>query len=298
LDPYSKRTEAAALLAGLSWIHTLLAKYPNHTTSAPPPLPIPVDNEGVVKDVQRTNNDQTPTFDLISPDFDILQAIRKTLKALPIRTEIVHVKGHQDQHKPWDELYIRAKIDVVADRQADAIYRKSPGRTGLFPTWVPGTRAALFHGNKQVTKGIPDYIRDAIHTPKMKQYLIRRSKEATGRDKSWDEATYATIDWRHYGESFKKLSQGRRIQIFMYTNDLLPTLRRLQMFDNKVDGRCFACNRLWEDTSHVLTCSATLALRHVHPPELLSTKTLTPIVHARHHNRDDLYSTTHASTRY
>jgi hypothetical protein len=92
LDPYSKRTEAAALLAGLCWIQSLLNMYPNHTDSAPPPLPIPVDNEGVVKGVHRTTNHQTSTFDLISPNFDILQAIRMTLKALTIRTEISLVK--------------------------------------------------------------------------------------------------------------------------------------------------------------------------------------------------------------
>ena len=58
--------------------------YPSHTDSAPPPLPIPVDNEGVEKDAHCTINHQTSTFDLISPDFDILQAIRTTLNALPI----------------------------------------------------------------------------------------------------------------------------------------------------------------------------------------------------------------------
>ena len=47
LDPYSKRPEAAALLAGLTWIQELLRQFPNHTGSNPLPLPIPVDNEGV-----------------------------------------------------------------------------------------------------------------------------------------------------------------------------------------------------------------------------------------------------------
>jgi hypothetical protein len=109
-------------------------------------------------------------------------------------------------------------------------------RNRLMPSWIPGTRAALFHGEHQVTKGIPSYIRDATHTPAMKEYLIRRSQEATGRDKSWDKATYNSIDWRHHGEVFKKLSNGRRIQISKYINDLLPTKRRLATFDNTVDG--------------------------------------------------------------
>jgi hypothetical protein len=46
LDPYSKCPKAASLLAGLTWIQTLLRKFPNHTDSTdPPPLQIPIDNE-------------------------------------------------------------------------------------------------------------------------------------------------------------------------------------------------------------------------------------------------------------
>ena len=37
-------------------------------------------------------------------------------------------------------------------------------------------------------------------------------------------------------------------------NDLLPTRCQLQKLDNKMDGRCFACNLLWEDTNHVPCC--------------------------------------------
>jgi hypothetical protein len=51
LEPYSKRPEAVALLAGLSWIAALLNRYPNPSNTTPPPLIIPIDNDGVVKDV-------------------------------------------------------------------------------------------------------------------------------------------------------------------------------------------------------------------------------------------------------
>jgi hypothetical protein len=54
---------------------------------------IPVDNEGFVKDVHRTIDAKTPTYNLLSPDFDILQAIRtKFFNELTIwRTDIAHV---------------------------------------------------------------------------------------------------------------------------------------------------------------------------------------------------------------
>ena len=115
LDPYSKRPKAAALLAGLTWIQKLLRKFPKHTDTDPPPLQIPVDNDGVVQDVHRTINAQTPTYDLLSPDHDILQAIRTILDDLPIRTDISHVHSHQDRHKLWHELDRREQINVLAD---------------------------------------------------------------------------------------------------------------------------------------------------------------------------------------
>jgi hypothetical protein len=90
LDPCSKRPEAAALLAGLTWIQKLLRKFPNHTDIDPPPLLIPVDNDSVVIGVHRTMP-QTPTYDLVSPNYDILQAIRTTLNDLPIRTDIARM---------------------------------------------------------------------------------------------------------------------------------------------------------------------------------------------------------------
>jgi hypothetical protein len=88
----------------------------------------------------------------------------------------------------------------------------------------------------------------------MKEYLIRQSHEATGRDATWDETIFDTIAWKPLGEAFKKLSIGQRIQLSKYMNDLLPTLRRQQTMDNKTDRRCFECGQLWEDTNHVLRC--------------------------------------------
>jgi hypothetical protein len=132
---------------------------------------------------------------------------------------------------------------------------KQKKQTGLFPTWIPGTQAALFHDDKQITKSILAYICDAKHTPEMWKYLIRRSKEAIGREKPWDSETYETIAWKHFGESFGKLSLGQKIQILKYTNDLLPTAHQIQTLDNQLDGQCFACTLLWETVTHVLTCS-------------------------------------------
>jgi hypothetical protein len=133
-----------------------------------------------------------PTYDLLSPDFDILQAIASALNSTNfLFGQTLHtLRDTKTEPSCGANLTFEQKpMYLLNDKQADDIYQKSLQRIGLFPTWIPGTLAALFHGERQVTKGIPVYIRDAAHMPAMKEYLIRCSKEATGCNKSWDEAT-------------------------------------------------------------------------------------------------------------
>jgi hypothetical protein len=188
----------------------------------------------------------------LTPDYDIIQAIHTLIDQLPIPVNIFHVKSHQDRHKTYDELTFDAQINVLANQHADTVHMTPPYRTGLFPTWIPGTRATLFHNNQQIMSNIPEYIQLACHTPPMKEYLIQHSHDATGRDSSWDDNTYDSIAWHPLGEAFQKLTTGQCVQLSKYMNDILPTLCCLQTFDNKTNGHCFDCGQLWEDTNHVL----------------------------------------------
>jgi hypothetical protein len=40
------------------------------------------------------------------------------LQHLPIPTEIIHIKSHQEKHKQWDELNNFAQINILTDHQA------------------------------------------------------------------------------------------------------------------------------------------------------------------------------------
>jgi hypothetical protein len=63
---------------------------------------------------------------------------------------------------------------------------------------------------------------DAVDMPAMKkEHLIRQSKEATGCDKSWDDATYESIDWQpHNGESFDSWTTNADIQVLQWHTNL------------------------------------------------------------------------------
>ena len=94
----SKHPEAAVLYMALQWIDLTLKKYPHTTNSAgdSPPLPIPIDNQSVIDNIQWPIQDTTLTFHTMSPDYNIIQAIRTIIPTLPIKLDIFHIKGHQD----------------------------------------------------------------------------------------------------------------------------------------------------------------------------------------------------------
>ena len=113
----SKCLEAAALYAALQWIDLTLKKYPDTTNSTgeSPPLPIPIVNQSVIDDIQRHIDDTTPTFNMMNPDYDIIQAIRTIIPTLPIKLDIFHIKGHQDRTKAFKDLSPYAQLNVLAD---------------------------------------------------------------------------------------------------------------------------------------------------------------------------------------
>ena len=124
----SKCPEATALYASLMWIDTLLAKHPDNTSNAgmTPALLIPVDNKSVIDNILHPVTDLSPTFMMLTPDFDIIQAIRRLLKKLPIPVDIFHIKAHQDHEKPYDELNPFAQINILVDTYANQLHQCSP----------------------------------------------------------------------------------------------------------------------------------------------------------------------------
>ena len=216
----------------------LLQWYPDNTSNAgvTPALPILINNKSVIDDIHHLLDELMPTFQLFTPDFNIIQAIQTLITDLPIMVNIFHIKLHQDCDKPFDKFTLYAQMNVLADCYAEKLHLQPKTTIGIFLSWIPGTKAALFHGPSPITSDLPMYIRRVAHEPQMKEYLFKRSKTATNRELQWNDQIYDTIAWNHMGKVIWKLPIGCRIQLSKYMNDLPPTAKQLQTFDNRHDG--------------------------------------------------------------
>ena len=91
-------------------------------------------------------------------DYDIIQVIRSTIANFPIPLDIFHVKAHKDHDTDYDALTPYAQLNVLAGQHAECLHMMNPAQIGTFPTWLPGSATALYHGDTQITTDIPNYI--------------------------------------------------------------------------------------------------------------------------------------------
>jgi hypothetical protein len=91
-------------------------------------------------------------------NYDLLQGIQCEIETLPIALKVSWVKGHQDHYKPWNEPPLDAKANCIADDVYTETHHHHPSKVGCLPDWKPGTKAALLHNKKLVTKKQDDYV--------------------------------------------------------------------------------------------------------------------------------------------
>jgi hypothetical protein len=178
IDMDSHRPEAAALFSALCFVWLLLTKYPRGpTTGNVPRLHFVLDNKSVAEDdLEWKFGQDTSVFDYLKSDYDLLQGIQREIESLPIASNIKWVKGHQDQHKPRNELPLEAKANCIVDDDCTETHHRHPSEVGHLPEWIPGTKAALLHHGKLITKKQDVYVTTAATAPRLRKRLIKKSK--------------------------------------------------------------------------------------------------------------------------
>jgi hypothetical protein len=87
-----------------------------HSPGNVPRLHFVLDNKSVAEDdLEWKFGQETSVFDYLKSDYDLLQGIQCEIESLPVASNVKWVKGHQDHHKPRNELPLEAKANCIAD---------------------------------------------------------------------------------------------------------------------------------------------------------------------------------------
>jgi hypothetical protein len=165
------------------------------------------------------------------------------------------VKGHQDWHKPRNKLPLKAKANCIADDVCTETHHQHPSEVGHLPAWIPGTKAALLHHGKLITKKQDNYVTTAAAAPRLRKRLIKKSKRHDPLlEHDWDAATFKDINWKGVLSSFSRLTKGCQFQLTKYSHNWTPTLHHRATQDNSTDQHYFTCGAWREDIDHIFHC--------------------------------------------
>lgn len=152
--PVSYRAEGYGILSALRFFYHLAQRW--NTT---PKFTLLCDNITMVRRSNDNPNLSNPKPNsTLDSDWDLLVHIWDTKAALNITDCVEWVKSHQDDGKPYDELPLKAQLNVDADALADSYILEYPDLDYHTVIPLPLARAqlqiALWHSHPQPQKRI------------------------------------------------------------------------------------------------------------------------------------------------
>ena len=188
----------------------------------------------------------TPNATLES-SWDLLAEIWVAYRELGDRVQIGWVKGHQDNETPYEDLSLKAQLNVDADQLADQFIQDHPDlqyhQGPLLPT--SGIQFNLPSGT--VTSKLKRSIRWAKTEGPLTTHLCHKF--------DWTEAIFDDINWEAYRVAMNHLDKYRNT-LNKHSCDWVRVGTRVHRDDPKYPKNCPSCPAEEETAPHLLLCPA------------------------------------------
>ena len=270
----SLRAEIGGYVGGMLALDVILS-----TTRVPAPqhhcsIVALIDNKALIS---RINNWQHQGLaGTLAPEYDLLQVAQGVMAKHKMSVTPKHVKSHQDNSIPYDELPWQAKLNCDCDQSAGSSRTCSQCLSTLHTHYeLPtGHGASLEIEGVVITSHIASAIKEASYRHKFIRYVTQKA--------GWPNKTiFHTIDWGARSRAGLHSSPGRRLTIFKLEFDLFATMSRRHKIERATDHRCPQCQQFQETLSHVFQCPQATEICRISWAKALVTiqaKTTCPLV--------------------
>ena len=201
------------------------------------------------------------TFDVIYPnatlysEWDIIAEIRATGTQLGALTPtLTHVKGHQDKNKSYDELPLKAQLNIDADELCGHWLTANPDWNHSIVPLLPTSGSQLNTLNGTITRSLRHELQLARTLPPLKAHMIKKYY--------WSESSFQDIHWDCHGRALKRLEK-HSTTLIKYLNNITPVGTMAHKYDKKYPLDCPSCNFPEEDMDHLLHCPKRKAQREI-----------------------------------
>jgi hypothetical protein len=185
----------------------------------------------------------------LDSEWDILAEIRASMIELQDACpKLRWIKGHQDDHTPYEELSLKAQLNCQADELADEYLSTLPDMTFDSVPMLPTSGCQLQLPKGTITCNTKHEVKLARTAPLLKKRLCHKH--------AWTQEIFEDIDWTSHSRALN-YHHKHRVTMVKYLNDHLPLGKRVHLYNPKYPQECPSCPAALEDSDHFWRCPAT-----------------------------------------
>ena len=246
MDPTSYRAEGYGLLS----ICRLLYHLRDHFQLNLESCSIYCDNKSIINRIlgRPTKLDRIYPNDKLAAEWDLLMEIWRSLEifAPEMHPTFTHIKGHQDDKKPYDKLELPAQLNVDADKWADDFIRHNPDLDYTRVPMFPSAQVQLQFQQGTVTHKLKRALRIASTTPPLEKALKEKYE--------WNDVTFNDVNWEAMRLALRRL-RAHRTTLLKHINNISPVGKLVHIYDPKYPESCPSCEEPIETRDHLYACS-------------------------------------------
>eukprot|EP00957_Ditylum_brightwellii_P008749 663511-Ditylum_brightwellii.AAC.1 len=206
-----------------------------------------LDNEGAItriKKQQSYSNDFS--FNMLTPDWDVIAQISNTLDTGNFLPTIQHIQGHQDKYKKYDDLSLRAKLNVYADLLTVEYWAPNK-KTTRKAIRLPDNAVQLHINGVTVNSNKFSKLKNSATEGPLLRYIAKK--------RLWSDTKMALINWDAFQIARKHQSQHSK-QIVKMVHGIVPMNKMLHGYKQTSTDRCPCCKNIEETHDHLILCKA------------------------------------------
>eukprot|EP00956_Cyclotella_meneghiniana_P022163 scaffold41439_cov51-Cyclotella_meneghiniana.AAC.1 len=185
-----------------------------------------------------------------SKNADILRSLRRVHSSLKCQCAYVHVYGHQDKHKTWDQMSILERLNYRCDELAKQAVKKgihfSHIASPMTQQMLPMELVAVFHSVQKISGECGSEIRYQIGKVEARDFYITKL--------GWYAAVFDNVDWTARDKVLSRKPDMFRMWVFKQSSGFISSGKNMRRWFGSEHTQCPNCGTKDEDAQHLMHC--------------------------------------------
>ena len=180
--------------------------------------------------------------------FDIIRSILEVKKRIKSNIEYIHVNGHMDEKKKFEDLTRLEQLNVLCDKYAkesNSYLRPLP------PQHMQDEGLSLWCDGNKIYSNFREKLQDV--------YWDTRAKVTISEKYDWMGDQFDNVCWEASSRATKLMTNTLQIKIAKFVTKTMPVGRAMERRGAWKESYCPRCGKDDESTHHILQCNETSA---------------------------------------